>query len=95
METVSVRLERVKDLDFIGRILRKKRSKVIRSLLFKGRQMEALELYREGKVSLGLGARFAGVSLSEFLDLLKTYCIPVNLELGDAKSAMEYAEKHL
>ncbi len=95
MENVSVRLEHVEDLEFIGRILKKKRSKVIRNLLFRGRQMEAIELYRKGRVSLGLGAKFAGISLSEFLDLLRKYNIPLNLELEDAKYAMKHAEKNL
>jgi predicted HTH domain antitoxin len=95
METVSVRLERLKELDFIGKILNEKRSKLIRKLLFKGREMEALELYKKGKVSLGLGAKLAGVPLSEFIDLLKEYQVPLNLELEDAKEAMRYAEKKL
>lgn len=95
METVSVRLEHVEDLEFIGKILKKKRSRVIRNLLFSGRQMEAIELYRQGKVSLGLGAKFAGIPLSEFMDLLKKYNVPLNLELEDATDAMKHAEKNL
>ena len=95
METVSVRLDRVKELDFMGTVLDEKRSKLIRRLLFKGREMQALELYRTGKVSLGLGARLAGITLSEFMDLLKRYNVPLNLELEDAKEAMGYAEEKL
>jgi len=57
--------------------------------------METYELFRAGKVSLGLGARLAGINLSEFMDLLKRYSVPLNLELEDAKEAMGYAEDKL
>ncbi|MBU4406292.1 MAG: UPF0175 family protein [Candidatus Altiarchaeota archaeon] len=57
--------------------------------------METYELYRTGKVSLGFGARLAGITLSEFMDLLKRYNVPLNLELEDAKEAMGYAEEKL
>lgn len=57
--------------------------------------MEALELYKKGKVSLGLGAKLGGLSLSEFIDLLKEYKVPLNLELEDAQKAMKYAEEKL
>jgi len=95
METVSVRLDRLKELDFMGRVLNERRSALIRKLLSKGREMWALELYRKGSVSLGLGARLAGISISEFMDLLRRYNIPLNLELEDAKDAMRYAEEKL
>ena len=95
METISVRLEKVRDLDFIGKILNEKRSELIRLLLFKGREMQAMELYKNGKVSLGLGARLAGLTLSDFMDLLKKYNVQLNLEIEDAKDAMRYAEENL
>lgn len=95
METVSVRLDRLKELDFMGKVLNERRSVLIRKLLFKGREMRALELYRKGQVSLGLGAKLAGISISEFMDLLKKYNISLNLELEDAEEAMEYAEEKL
>mgnify|MGYP001054293173 CR=1 FL=1 len=95
MDTVSVRLTRVKDLEFISKLLKEKKSQVIRDLLIEGRKMRAMEFYKEKKVSLGLGAKLAGVSLSEFLDLLREYNISVNLELEDAQSAMKFAEEIL
>jgi len=47
------------------------------------------------KLSLGLAAKLAGVSLSEFLDILEEQKIPLNITLEDAKEAMKNAEKLL
>ena len=44
---------------------------------------KAVELYKERKVSLGLGARLAGLSLSEFLDALREHNVTLNLEKED------------
>ena len=57
--------------------------------------MQSLNLYRNRKASLGLAAKMAGVSLSEFLDLLEEYHIPLNLDLEEAKEAMRHAEEEL
>lgn len=93
MDTISIRYENVADLEFMGKVLKEKRSKLIRELLFEGRKMRAVELYRQKKVSIGLGAKFAGVSLSEFLDLLGRYNVGLNLDLEDAKMAMKNANE--
>jgi len=52
-------------------------------------------LYKQKKVSLGLGAKLAGVSLSEFFDLLGEHNVYLNLELEDVKQALETARKIL
>lgn len=65
------------------------------SSISEGRKMKAIELYRAGKVSLGFGAKIAGVRLSEFFDLLETYRVPLRLTLEDAKDAMGHAERTL
>jgi len=43
----------------------------------------ALELYREGKVSLGKAAGIAGLSVREFLYELRTRGIPINYDLEE------------
>lgn len=53
--------------------------------------MKSIELYERGKVSLGPGAKIAGLSISEYIDLLKEYKIQINLDIDDAKKALEYA----
>jgi predicted HTH domain antitoxin len=57
--------------------------------------MKSIELYKQGKVSLGLGAKVASFSISEYIDLLKEYKVQINIDIDDAKKALEYARKAL
>lgn len=95
METISIRLKKIKELDFFGKMLNENRSELVRELLEEGKKMKAINLYRSRKISLGLAAKLAGVSISDFLDLLEEYNVKLNLTLDDAKLAMKYAEKIL
>lgn len=54
---------------------------------------KAVELYKEKKVSLGLGAKMAGVSLGEFLDLLRTHDVYLNITREDVDDALKTARK--
>lgn len=92
---VSVRVKEVEGLDSFRDLLKENRSGVIRELLDEGKKMKALQLFREKKVSIGLGAKLAGVTLSEFFDLLAEYNISHHLTLEDAKASMETARKVL
>ncbi len=47
------------------------------------RLLVALELYREGRVSLGKAAEIAGLSLREFLYELRTRRIPLNYDIEE------------
>ena len=64
-----------------GRIPRffAKKSSVLRELIEKGRKFKSLELFKQRKVSLGLGAKLAGLTVSEYLDLLEENKIQLNL----------------
>ena len=95
METISIRLKKVKELDYFGKLLKENRSELIRDLLEEGKKMKAINLYKNKKISLGLAARFADMSISDFLDLLEEYNVKLNLTLEDAKLAMKHAEKIL
>ncbi len=57
--------------------------------------MKSIELYRQGKVSLGLGAKIARLSISEYIDLLKEYRIQINIDIEDARKALQYARTAL
>ncbi len=92
METVSIRLDNLKELDYFGKILKESRSELVRDLLEEGRKMKAINLYKNKKISIGLAAKFAGLNLSEFLDLMAEHNVNLNLTLDDAKLAMKYAE---
>lgn len=93
--TISVRYEHAKDLDFITELLGLKRSEALRELIDEGRKMKSIELYRQGKVSLGLGAKIARLSISEYMDLLKEYRIQINIDIEDARKALQYARTAL
>ncbi len=56
---------------------------------------KTVEFYKSKKVSLGLGAKLAGVSLSEFIDLLKEHNAYLNLEKEDVEEALETVRKIL
>lgn len=95
MDIVSLRLEKMKELEYFVKLLQENRSAVIRDLLEEGKKMKAISLYKNKKISLGLGARLAGMTLSDFLDLLEIHNVKLNLTLDDAKMAMENAERFL
>ena len=92
MDTVSARLD-VETLNLFEKVLKEERSKVVRELVEAGKLHKAAELYKMKKVSLGLGAKLAGVSLSEFIDLLKEHNIDLNLEKEDVEKALATARK--
>ena len=92
METVSSRLD-VESLDLFGRVMKEKRSEIVRALIEAGKKEKAVEFYKAKKVSLGLGAKLAGVTLSEFIDLLKERNAELNLEKGDIEKALATARK--
>ncbi len=94
METVSSRLD-LGTINLFGKILKEKKSEVVRELVESGKKHKAVELYKMKKVSLGLGAKLAGVTLSEFIDLLKEHNADLNLEKEDVELALGTARKVL
>ena len=88
METVSSRLD-IKIINLFGKIMNEKRSEVVRELVEYGKKSKAIDLYKHKKVSLGLGTQLAGVSLSEFIDLLKEHNAYLNLEKEDVEDALK------
>lgn len=94
METVSSRLN-LETINLFSRILKEKRSEVVRELVESGKKRKAVELYKMKKVSLGLGAKLAGVTLSEFIDLLGEHNIYLNLEKEDVEMGIKTARKVL
>ncbi len=92
METLSVRMD-PKDLEDYSRVLKQKKSTVIRELVKEGMIRKALGLYKEKKVSIGLGAKLAGVSLSEFLDFMKEQNITLNIEIEDVEEGLKTLRK--
>lgn len=93
MEIISIRLKRLKELDYFSKVLNENRSEVVRDLVEEGKKLKAIELYKQRKISLGIASKLSGLTLSEFLDLLEEYNIKINLTLEDAKESMKHAER--
>ena len=64
--TISVRYEHLNDLKFLKDMMGLKMSEMLRELIDEGRKMKSIELYKQGKVSLGLGAKIARLSRDKF-----------------------------
>ena len=92
METISARMD-LTMINLFEKVLNESRSEVMRVLMESGKKHKAVELYREKKVSLGLGAKLAGVTLSEFIDLLGEHNVTLNLETEDVERALNTARK--
>ena len=56
------------------------------------RKLVALELFREGKVSLGKASEIAGLSVWEMMSLLKERRIPLNYSIKDFEKDLELLE---
>ncbi|WP_258083773.1 UPF0175 family protein [Thermococcus thermotolerans] len=54
--------------------------------------LAAIELYREGKLSLRKAAEFAGLSVREFLYELRKRDVPINYTLEEARKDIKFIE---
>jgi len=89
---ISTRIS--EDLDNDLKIIEKAegidRATAIRKLLYLGlsewKKRYALDLYLKGKISIWRGARLSGLSLCEFIDLLKENKIPLNYDIDDLRA---------
>jgi len=94
METVSSRLDK-ESLTLFGKVLKEKRSEVVRTLVESGKKHKASELYANKKISIGLAAKLAGVSIGEFIDILRDHNVSLNIEKEEVSQALETARKVL
>ncbi len=94
MEIVASRLDTAGIRQF-QKLTHKNKSAVVRVLVEAGRKHQAVELYKEKKVSLGLGARLAGVRIGEFFELLAEHNVDLNVTIDDVRAGLKAAEKAL
>lgn len=94
---ISCRLEdsEVKFLNAYSAEKNEPRGRVIRELLEEGRKMEAMNAYKNGKASVGLASRIAGVPLSEFIDLLAEFGVRANVTVDDFRESLDSSRKLL
>jgi len=93
--TLSIRYEPTKDIDFMTKLFETNKSSMLRELIDEGRKMKSIELYKQGKISLGLGAKIAKLSMSEYIDLLKEFNVQINIDINDAKKSLQFARSIL
>lgn len=99
LETVTTRLPR-RTLEEIGSIAEKEkvdRSELIRRLLdaaLRQRRIdEAIQNYRDGKVTLWKASETAGVSLREMMEIAREKKIPVPYTQEDLDRDLEYVKQ--
>ncbi len=83
-KVVSLRLD-VEEIEILKNMekTRKDKSAAARELIKNGWKFIILKLYREGKISTGRAAKELGISISEFIDLLKELVIRSPIEYED------------
>lgn len=95
---VSTRLNRrlARELDHLAAERGQARSALLRDLIEQGlrtaRIDDAVEAYREGRVSSWRAAEVAGLSTWEFLDLLKARRVSLPLAYGRAEAEEDLAQ---
>lgn len=68
-------------------------SAAIRQLLALGAEGYAVELFREGKITLNEAAELAGVTLRQMIDLLQRHGVKGNVRLDQQRKALEFVSK--
>jgi len=84
-EVMSLRLTE-EEKDILNRVAEeegKDLSATARELIEYGRKYRVLQLYKEGKISLGKAADELDLSLTEFIDLLNEFGISANIDYED------------
>ncbi len=86
MEWISVKVPR--DLVRILKVRDAEVPKLVRLYL-------AIELYREGMVSLGKDAEIAGVSMWEMMEILASRNVPIQYDVEDLEKDIKTSEEIL
>ena len=68
-------------------------STAIRQLLALGAEGYAVELFRQGKITLNEAAELAGVTLRQMIDLLQQHGVKGNVRLDQQRKALEFVSK--
>jgi len=99
LETVTARLpgKTLKEIERLAEKERVDRSELIRRLLDSALQQrsidEAVQAYRDGKVTLWKASEMAGLSLREMMEIAKEKKIPVPYTQDDLNRDLEYVKR--
>ena len=89
MKVITLRIPQdvLEKIDEIARRENKERSEVVREILKIGLKDklvgDALKMYREGKVSMWKASKMAGVSLWEFIEILKDRGVEIQYRIRE------------
>jgi len=99
-ETISVRIskEDLKQVEFLSEEERRKRSDILREVLYKGIMRMKLELalkkFQNNEATAWRAARLAGIPLTQFLDLLAKKGIEFHYGVEELKEDIKNIEKY-
>ena len=89
-QITSFRLDK-SNLEFLNKFSKEEKiskGETLRKILLNGRIMLGIKLYKEKKASIGKSSEIAGVSISEFMDILAKFGLNSNLTLEDFKLSL-------
>jgi predicted HTH domain antitoxin len=97
MPVMSLRLseKELKRLKAMAKSEDKEQSSEIRELLADGLRYKMLLRYKEGKVSIGILSKMLEINISEALDLLASFGIPMSVTYDDYLLSREAAKKYI
>lgn len=97
MPVTSLRLseKELKRLKALAKSENKEQSREIRELLADGLKYKMLLRYKEGKVSIGIFSKMLEINISEALDLLASFGIPLSVTYDDYLLSRETAKKYI
>ena len=91
--TTRIEKEQNQYIDKISKLVKVDKSLIIRKLLEKGimldRKEKSLELYLQGKFSIGKAAEFAGMYIGEYFDYMMEKGVESNLTMDDFKDSLK------
>ena len=93
MGSISVNKEEYNFIEELCKMEGKRATNMLRELIGLGRTMLAVKRYQEGKVSLGKAAKIAGITLSEFMDMLSEFGVESRVSYEDYLEGFENLRK--
>ena len=95
--TTRLNKESVQYVNSVSKLFKIDKSTALRNILQKGvhedKKMRALDLYLNGKFSIEKAAKFAGMYMGEFLDLMREKGIESNVTLDDFEESLKHSKK--
>ena len=89
-KTVRFPEELFRVVEYRARLEKIDESAAIRQLLALGAEGYAVELFRQGKITLNEASELAGVTLRQMVDLLQRHGVKGNVRFDQQRKALEF-----